>query len=205
MIFNKYCEKKNDLYILLEAPEDEDLDAVADYTEESEEVEASEEDDTEAESYDEEESEEKEEDESEEGSDEDDSEAENYDEESTEEDDSTEEDETDTSDDEQADKRGGDEHTRHMSLFTDFLNLFNSIKNTINKITEVKKSDLLVSSILVQTLKNLNTIEKQLFRYIQFIYNKREYVNNLYHYNLFIESYKINVEMMKKIKELNKL
>jgi hypothetical protein len=94
---------------------------------------------------------------------------------------------------------------KNSALLKDFIALYKLIESTIDRLADVKKGDLLVSSIIVQIMKNLSTTEKQIFNYIHQSFSNNSYVSNLYQYNYFIEALKINMEMMKKIKNLNKV
>lgn len=113
------------------------------------------------------------------------------------------EDTTDTSTDtteqpaEDEDKQSDDENNR--VLLDDYTNLYFLIKNTLTKLSNVDKSNILINKIVTQISTNLNVLKKQLFEFITFSFSRGKYVTNLYKYNYFLEAFKINVEMLKKI------
>jgi hypothetical protein len=84
-------------------------------------------------------------------------------------------------------------------LLEDISNLYYLVKNTITKLSNIDKSNILINKIVTQISTNLNVLKKQLFDYITFTFPKGKYVTNLYKYNYFLEAFKINVEMLKKI------
>lgn len=84
-------------------------------------------------------------------------------------------------------------------LLEDFTNLYFMVKNTITKLSNIDKSNVAINKIVSQISSNLNVLKKQLFDFIIFNFPKGKYVTNLYKYNYFLEAFKINVEMLKKI------
>lgn len=84
-------------------------------------------------------------------------------------------------------------------LLEDFINLYFMVKNTITKLSNIDKSNIVINKIVSQISSNLNVLKKQLFDFIIFNFPKGKYVTNLYKYNYFLEAFKINVEMLKKI------
>ena len=84
-------------------------------------------------------------------------------------------------------------------LLEDFTNLYYMVRNTITKLSNIDKSNAVINKIVSQISSNLNVLKKQLFDFIIFNFPKGKYVANLYKYNYFLEAFKINVEMLKKI------
>jgi hypothetical protein len=84
-------------------------------------------------------------------------------------------------------------------LLEDFTNLYFMVRNTITKLSNIDKSNAVINKIVSQISSNLNILKKQLFDFIIFNFPKGKYVTNLYKYNYFLEAFKINVEMLKKI------
>lgn len=84
-------------------------------------------------------------------------------------------------------------------LLEDFTNLYYMVRNTITKLSNIDKSNAVINKIVSQISSNLNVLKKQLFDFIVFNFSKGKYVTNLYKYNYFLEAFKINVEMLKKI------
>lgn len=103
----------------------------------------------------------------------------------------------DSVDGEQDDK--GNENELKRILLEDFINLHALVKNTINKLSNIDKSNIVINKIVGQITTNLNKLKKQLFDFITFTFSTKSYASNLYKYNYFVEALKINVEMLKKI------
>jgi len=114
---------------------------------------------------------------------------------------STDGDTDDTTDDTGTDETEQDptEAENNRILLDDFANFFHLIKNTLSKLSNIDKSNILINKIATQITTNLNVLKKQIFDYITFSFPKGKYVANLYKYNYFLEAFKINVEMLKKI------
>jgi hypothetical protein len=128
----------------------------------------------------------------------DDGESTDYTEEGGDEDtDSTEESSDESSSEENPEQKSEDENNR--ILLEDFSNLFYLVKNTITKLSNIDKSNILINKIVTQISSNLGVLKKNLFDFITFDFPKGKYVTNLYKYNYFLEAFKINVEMLKKI------
>lgn len=87
-------------------------------------------------------------------------------------------------------------------LIEDFSRLYHLCDNTVMKLTQVDKSNILVNQIVTRIISNINQISKHLFDYIVYQFDKGKYPYNLYRYNQFVESFRINVEMLKKINVL---
>lgn len=104
--------------------------------------------------------------------------------------------ETDSGEDSEQEQ---DEKENNRILMDDYINLYNTIKSTVGKIESIDKSNIAINMITDQINNNLNVLTKQLFEYIIFIFEKTKYVTNLYKYNYFLEAFKINVQMLKKI------
>jgi hypothetical protein len=105
----------------------------------------------------------------------------------------------DSTDDTDVSQPDPSEQENNRILLEDFSNMFYLVKNTITKLTNIDKSNILINKIVTQITSNLNVLKKQVFDYITFSFPKGKYVTNLYKYNYFLEAFKINVEMLKKI------
>jgi len=88
---------------------------------------------------------------------------------------------------------------KNRLILEDFVSLYYLTKNSISKLTNIDKTDIFVNKIITQVISNLSTLQKQLFEFITCAFSNNKYVNNLYQYNYFLEAFKINVEMLKKI------
>jgi len=96
-----------------------------------------------------------------------------------------------------------DEADKKGRLVRDFISFYNIIKNTIDKISEVDKTDIITNKITTQVIKNLTSLRRLVYDYIVLKFNTNSYVVNLYQYNCFIEALKINIKMLQKINILN--
>lgn len=92
---------------------------------------------------------------------------------------------------------------KNRVLINDFIKIYNLIKNSIEKISEVDKTDIFINKITTQVILNLSQIKKMIHDYIIYKFPKTNYVNNLYQYNYFIEAIKINIQMLKKLNVLS--
>jgi hypothetical protein len=104
-----------------------------------------------------------------------------------------------------ADETSIEDKEKNYSLIGDFINLYKVLKENIDKISSIKKEDIFMSSIINQVVKNLAVLEDNMFQYIYAVFKSKTYVENLYQFNCFIEALKINIEMLKKIKDLQPL
>lgn len=105
----------------------------------------------------------------------------------------------DTENSESGEEQDPKEKENMRILLEDFTNLYFMVKNTITKLSNIDKSNVVINKIVTQISSNLNVLKKQLFDFIIFNFPKGKYVTNLYKYNYFLEAFKINVEMLKKI------
>ena len=96
-----------------------------------------------------------------------------------------------------------EEAKKNLSLLSDFIQLFRTLKSTSNKISDMKKTNILSANILNQINKNINLLEETVFQFVHRVFPSKKYIENLYQYNCFIQALKINIEMMKKIKYLD--
>jgi hypothetical protein len=88
-------------------------------------------------------------------------------------------------------------------LLTDYTNFYYMNKGIINKLSAVNRSDLLINKVINQVKINLSELQKQVYDYIIYQFPTGKYVKNLYSYNYFIEAFRINVQMLKKISVLS--
>jgi hypothetical protein len=95
-----------------------------------------------------------------------------------------------------------DEKTNKRLLLADFTTFYNLNRNVIRKLSSTNKPDVLINKIINQVKINLIKLDGLLFDYIVYQFPKESYVNNLYKYNSFIEAFRLNAEMLKKIRVL---
>lgn len=91
------------------------------------------------------------------------------------------------------------ENNKNKIILTDFINLYNLTTNTINKLSNVDKTNIFINKILTQVLANLTLVKRHVYNFIVFKFSNNKYVNNLYQYNFFTEAFRVNIEMLKKI------
>jgi hypothetical protein len=92
---------------------------------------------------------------------------------------------------------------KNYTLIGDFISLYKNIKENINRISTMKKADPLATSIIAQVIKNMTLLSDNLFQYVYVIYSTKKYIENLYQFNCYIEMVRVNIEMLKKIKNLS--
>lgn len=95
------------------------------------------------------------------------------------------------------------EENDNRRLLSDYTNFFYLNKGIVERLSTVSKSDILMNKIINQVKSNLAELQKQLYDFIVYQFPKNKYVKNLYNYNYFIEAFRINVEMLKKISILS--
>lgn len=91
------------------------------------------------------------------------------------------------------------ENENNRALLEDFINLYYIAKNVVNKLTSISNSNILVNKIVGQVTHNMDKIQTYLYDFIVFKFNNNKYSANLFEYNSFLEAFRINVQMLKKI------
>lgn len=89
--------------------------------------------------------------------------------------------------------------TKNKLLLDDCIYLYNGIKSSMSKLNEFSDTNILKNKIVTQVKKNFTDLLETLFTFITQSFFANTYVKNLYNYNYFIEAYKINVQLLKKI------
>jgi hypothetical protein len=96
-----------------------------------------------------------------------------------------------------------DSDQKNKLLINDFINLYESIKNTVKKLTKIDTPNIFTSRIVSQVINNYNVLQDKLFDFITIRFNSNKYVENLYQYNYFIQAFKLNLEILKKVSVFN--
>lgn len=109
--------------------------------------------------------------------------------------------EEDTSEEEATPSDDGDK-TKNTYLVRDFIELYYTTRNMIEKLNNVTKTTLVKSKVYLQVIENLTDMNNVLYEYITHDFSKKSYVFNLYQFNLFLECIKVNIEIIKKSGEL---
>lgn len=92
--------------------------------------------------------------------------------------------------------------SKNTYLIRDFIDLYYTINNIIEKLNNVSKTDLIKSKVYLQVIENLTESSNILYDYIVHEFNAKSYIFNLYQFNLFLECVKVNIEIIKKSGEL---
>lgn len=92
--------------------------------------------------------------------------------------------------------------TKNRYLIRDFIELYFTTLNVIEKLNNVDKTNLLKSKIYLQVSGNLTEMTNVLYDYITNEFSNKSYVFNLYQFNLFLEFINVNIEILKKSGEL---
>lgn len=91
---------------------------------------------------------------------------------------------------------------KNTYLVRDFIELYYTTRNMIEKLNNVTKTTLVKSKVYLQVIENLTDMNNVLYEYITHDFSKKSYVFNLYQFNLFLECIKVNIEIIKKSGEL---
>lgn len=94
------------------------------------------------------------------------------------------------------------EKQQNSELMDRVVDLYYSVYTTVDKLDNVTHSKLISNRITNQVKRNFSRMGDYLYKFI-LVYSNNTYVKNLYIYNYFIEAYKINIEMLKKINDFN--
>lgn len=92
---------------------------------------------------------------------------------------------------------------QNSSLIEKCIDLHTTITNIINRVDSITGTDANVNKIVIKVKSNLNELRGYLYDFITGNFSNNPYVKNLYIYNYFIESLKINIEMLSKIEHFN--
>lgn len=104
-----------------------------------------------------------------------------------------------SSDDTQPDSPPDPEFVKNKALMSDMISLYYSLKSTIGKLDTYTHINMIANRIIVQVKKNFTELIDSVYDYSINSFKTQTYAKNLFMYNSFIESYKINIEMLKKI------
>lgn len=92
--------------------------------------------------------------------------------------------------------------SRNIALIDDMISLYYSLKGTLGKLDNQTQMSMFGNKVIVQVKTNLSELLESVFVYINDNFKKNTYAKNVYMYNAFIEAYKVNIEMLKKIELL---
>lgn len=100
--------------------------------------------------------------------------------------------------DDSASEEPGEETGENGTLIDDFLALYYSLQSTINRLTELDKSNKIINKIVSRVITNLTNVQTEVFNYVRFKFSKSNFAGNLMKYNYFVEAYKINLTILRK-------
>lgn len=109
----------------------------------------------------------------------------------------------DSTEENQEDPEADAEKNENRRLLEDFINFYYLNKGTIIKLSTVNRADLLINKIINRVKSNLIELQKQLTDFIIYRFSNGKFAGNLYSYNFFLEAFRINVQMLKKISDLS--
>lgn len=109
---------------------------------------------------------------------------------------------TDSESSSETDEGSSTDAEKNKLLINDFLNLYYFTRNVLDKLSTFDKGDILANSVITQVAKNITLLQSKLYDYIVNNFSEK-YIRNLYQYNFFIQGIKVNIEMLKKIKDFN--
>lgn len=91
----------------------------------------------------------------------------------------------------------------NKSLIKDFINLYDSINTTIDKLDSLPISDMEALSISITTKHKLAKLTDFIYVYVTGQFNSKNYSENLYIYKYIVQLYKISVEILSKINKIH--
>lgn len=100
--------------------------------------------------------------------------------------------------DDSASEEPSEEQGENSTFIDDFLALYYSLQSTINRLTELDKSNKIINKIVSRVVTNLTNIQTEVFNYVRFKFSKSNFAGNLMKYNYFVEAYKINLTILRK-------
>ena len=88
---------------------------------------------------------------------------------------------------------------KNLGLLDDMIEMYYQIKNNLSKTNKLLGHDMINNSVVLTAKQNLMKIQDYVYTYIVARFNKNTYIQNLYAFNYFIEAYKLNVELLRKV------
>lgn len=94
------------------------------------------------------------------------------------------------------------ENKKKAELLDSVIDLYYNIQSTCSKLDAITHVNVLSNKVNIQVKQNLTTLQELVYKFIVNEFNSNTYVKNLYIYNYVMESYKINIEMLKRIADI---
>lgn len=111
-------------------------------------------------------------------------------------------DESDTTNTDKNDNLFDNNVLKNYSLLKNFEKLYELTKEVSDSLDAKVEPTKLQNAVLAQVLKNLNVIKEFILSYVKFQFSQDNYSQNLYYYNIVIQSLKLNLELLKRNNEL---
>lgn len=92
-----------------------------------------------------------------------------------------------------------DRKVKQYMLLKELNRLYHAIKEYTDKVANMDKKNVLFSAIQKNVTTNFKRLSALVYNYIMFYYDHMSYEYNLYVYNYFVETCKVNIELMNKI------
>ena len=96
----------------------------------------------------------------------------------------------------------GNNRIKNYNLMLQFQKMYKTTEDLIQHLKTVYYTKSIQNSVLNRCFNNISKIKSELMYYIEFNFS-RDYKQNLYYYNIFVQSLKLNLEMMEKISKLD--
>ena len=113
-----------------------------------------------------------------------------------------------TTDDTMTDDMGGENEeqsqnnsVKNYNLMIDFKRLFTTTSDILTCLGDVVFKHPIQNQVLDRCIQNIQKIKEQVLNYMEFTFSEK-YEDNLYHYNIFVQALKLNLEIMKKNSQL---
>lgn len=91
---------------------------------------------------------------------------------------------------------------KNYSLLRNFEKLYEMTKEVSDSLDSTVMPTKLQNTVLTQVLRNLDSIKEFILSYVKFQFSEDNYSQNLYYYNIVMQSLKLNLELLKRNKEL---
>lgn len=95
-----------------------------------------------------------------------------------------------------------DSKIKNLDLHDMFVYMYNRVSDFQVKLDIIQNSSYMVTRIITQVNKNLVNLKTAISDYLVYSFENNSYVRNLYNYNHFLESLRLNMLIMGKIKDL---
>lgn len=88
---------------------------------------------------------------------------------------------------------------KSLMLLKEMTRLYHTVKSFITEVTTREKRNILFSAVQKNVVANFDNLANLIYNYVLFYYDHMSYEYNLYTYNYFVETCKVNIELMNKV------